>query len=49
MGISDLLATIYSAMGIDFAKRYTDTPSGRLFELVPTTAGTTYTIDALFS
>lgn len=49
MGIGDLLATIYAALGIDYAKRYTDTPSGRLFELVPAANGPVYPIDALFA
>ncbi|MBM3811019.1 MAG: DUF1501 domain-containing protein [Acidimicrobiia bacterium] len=31
----DIVATIYSALGINWTKRITDTPTGRLFEYVP--------------
>lgn len=31
----DLAATIYSAMGVDWTKAFTNTPSGRKFEYVP--------------
>ena len=31
----DIAATIYSALGIDWTKSITDTPSGRKFEYVP--------------
>lgn len=33
--MEDIAATIYSAMGIDWTKSITDTPSGRKFEYVP--------------
>jgi hypothetical protein len=33
--IEDITATIYSALGIDWTKSITDTPSGRKFEYVP--------------
>ena len=33
--MEDIAATIYSAMGIDWTKAITDTPSGRRFEYVP--------------
>jgi hypothetical protein len=33
--MEDIAATIYSALGIDWTKSITDTPSGRKFEYVP--------------
>ncbi len=33
--MEDIAATIYSALGIDWTKSITDTPSGRRFEYVP--------------
>jgi hypothetical protein len=33
--MEDLAATMYSALGIDWTKSITDTPSGRKFEYVP--------------
>ncbi len=49
MSIPDLVATLYSALGIDWTRRFTDTPSGRLFELVPTDrVGQVFHIDGLF-
>ena len=33
--MEDIAATIYSALGIDWTKGITDTPSGRKFEYVP--------------
>ena len=33
--MEDIAATIYSALGIDWTKSFTDTPSGRSFEYVP--------------
>lgn len=35
MSVQDLCATAYSAMGIDWTVRFTDTPSGRIYDLVP--------------
>lgn len=50
MGIGDLAATMYSALGIDWAQRYTNTPSGRMYELVPTVRnGPAFEIDSLFA
>ncbi len=50
MGINDCMATIYSALGIDWTERFNGTPSGRIFELVDTSlTGPAYPIDALFS
>ena len=50
MGIGDLLATLYSAVGIDWTESFTDTPSGRLYEIVPTVrTGQLYEIDGLFA
>ena len=48
MGVGDLVATMYSALGLDWTARFTDTPSGRLFEAVPTIAGANYDIAPLF-
>jgi uncharacterized protein (DUF1501 family) len=33
--IEDITTTIYSALGINWTKRITDTPTGRIFEYVP--------------
>ncbi len=38
----DLAATIYSALGIDWTKRITTTPSGRAFEYVEPQSGTSF-------
>lgn len=38
----DVLVTMYSAMGIDWSKRITNTPSGRMFEYVENLAPTGY-------
>lgn len=38
----DVLVTMYSTMGIDWAKRITNTPSGRMFEYVENLAPTGY-------
>jgi hypothetical protein len=49
MGINDLTATLYSALGIDWTERFEDTPSGRTFEIVdPSLSGTVYDIEPLF-
>jgi len=48
MGIGDLVATMYSAMGVDWSERFTNTPSGRLFELTPSSNGPVYHINSLF-
>lgn len=49
----DVTATIYSAMGIDWTKKITDTPSGRAFEYIEPVSGTTFVdfaeIDPLYS
>ncbi|CAM2008104.1 DUF1501 domain-containing protein [Acanthopleuribacter pedis] len=39
ISIHDLIATIYSSMGIDWTKEITDTPSGRAFEYLPKVDG----------
>ncbi len=39
----DIAATIYSALGIDWTKSFTDTPSGRRFEYVPRASAGIYT------
>lgn len=50
MTINDLVATIYSAMGVDWTERIAETPSGRVFEFLDSTlAGPLYPIDALFA
>ena len=50
MSVPDLVTTMYSALGIDWTQRFSDTPSGRVFELVPTDRiGPVYPIDPLFS
>lgn len=47
--MEDVAATIYSALGIDWTKAITDTPSGRKFEYVPFGAAGSYTsIDEVF-
>ncbi len=33
--VEDIISTIYSALGVDWTKSITDTPSGRRFEYVP--------------
>lgn len=38
----DVVATIYSAMGIDWTKRITNTPSGRVFEYIEQQSGTDF-------
>ncbi|MBI1792344.1 MAG: DUF1501 domain-containing protein [Acidobacteria bacterium] len=48
--VEDIAATIYSAMGINWTKSLTDTPSGRKFEYVPFGIQGTYTaIDEVFA
>ena len=50
IGINDLMATVYSAMGIDWTERFEDTPSRRIFEIVDSNlTGEIYEIDQLFS
>ena len=48
----DIAATIYSALGIDYTKKITNTPSGRAFEYLEAFSGTTFMkpaeIDTLF-
>ncbi len=49
MGINDLLATIYSAMGVDWTERFEDASSGKIIDLVETRdLGPIYDIDTLF-
>lgn len=48
MGINDLNATMYSALGIDWTERFTNTPSGRLYEILPSALGVPQAIDPLF-
>lgn len=38
----DVTATIYSTLGIDWAKKITSTPSGRAFEYIEAMSGTTF-------
>jgi hypothetical protein len=38
----DIAATIYSALGIDYSKKITNTPSGRAFEYLESFSGTTF-------
>jgi Protein of unknown function (DUF1501) len=38
----DVMATIFSTLGIDFTKKITNTPSGREFEYVEITSGTDF-------
>ena len=40
--IEDIAVTIYSAMGIDWTKKLTTTPSGRFFEYVEDISGTDF-------
>lgn len=40
--MEDIACTIYSALGIDWAKRIENTPSGRAFRYVEPASGTTY-------
>lgn len=45
----DIAATLYSALGIDWTKSITDTPSGRKFEYIPYAAeGVYYPVDEVF-
>ena len=47
--MEDIAATMYSALGINWSKSLTDTPSGRKFEYVPGAMGRLYTsIDEVF-
>ena len=47
--MEDIAATMYSALGVNWTKSLTDTPSGRRFEYVPFGAQGTYTaIDEVF-
>lgn len=48
MGIGDLIASLYSALGIDWTKRFLETPSGRVFEPVDSTSGPVHEISELF-
>jgi hypothetical protein len=38
----DVVATIYSALGIDWSKRITNTPSGRAFDYIEVTSATDF-------
>ena len=38
----DVVATVYSALGIDWSKKITNTPSGRDFEHLESVSGTTF-------
>ncbi len=38
----DVVATIYSALGIDWTKRITNTPSGRAFDYIESTSATDF-------
>lgn len=50
MGVGDLMATMYSALGIDYLEQFRDTPSGRIFEIVESgLTGDIHAIDSLFS
>ena len=40
--IEDIAATMYSALGIDWSKKITNTPSGRDFEYLEPVSGTTF-------
>ncbi len=40
--IEDIAATMYSALGIDWSKQITNTPSGRAFEYLEPVSGTTF-------
>ena len=47
--MEDIASTIYSALGVDWTKNITNTPSGRLFEYVPQAASGAYTsVDEVF-
>ncbi len=49
IGVNDVVATMYSAMGVDWTERVMDTPSGRVFEFVDENAvGEVFAIDELF-
>lgn len=49
IGVNDLIATMYSALGIDWTERIEETPSGRVFEFIDTVqTGPVYDIDSLF-
>lgn len=49
MGINDMVATMFSALGIDWTQQIEETPSGRVFELVDTSQkGEAYDLDPLF-
>ena len=49
----DVAATMYSALGIDWSKTITETPSGRAFQYLEPVSGTTFfdvaEIEPLFS
>jgi len=51
--IEDIAATMYSALGIDWGKKITHTPSGRAFEYLEPVSATTFLnvgeIENLFS
>ncbi|CAM2010260.1 DUF1501 domain-containing protein [Acanthopleuribacter pedis] len=51
IGLVDLSATVFSALGIDYRRSLADTPSGRTFYYVgrDSWAGTPHVIDPLFS
>lgn len=50
MVTEDIICTIYSALGINWTKGITDTPSGRKFEYVPYGINGTYTsVDEVFA
>ena len=38
----DIAASIYSALGIDWTKEITNTPSGRVFEYIEFQSGTSF-------
>ncbi|MCB1042188.1 MAG: DUF1501 domain-containing protein [Acidobacteria bacterium] len=46
--INDLIATIYSSMGVDWSKEILDTPSGRVFEYTPKVNGVAGYYDDVF-
>lgn len=51
--IEDIVATLYSTLGIDWSKKITNTPSGRAFEYLESVSGTTFLdvgeIESLFT
>jgi hypothetical protein len=51
--MEDVACTIYSALGIDWTKRVTNTPSGRAFHYIEPSSGTKYVgfqpVDELFA